>query len=136
MSKPQDATEQIKFLVSCIHNASAGKPNFQAVAAQLGIVTKAAAQKRYERLLKAHGVGAPIKAPAKGAEDPEVPAKTGKRKAPARAAGAGKAGKKKAKKDDESVGSDEDAKIPKSEKAASLNGSDLTDPPASGDESA
>ncbi|EQL02144.1 hypothetical protein G6O67_001481 [Ophiocordyceps sinensis] len=134
MSKTQDSTEQIKFLVSCIHNATGGKPNFQAVADQLGIVTKAAAQKRYERLLKAHGVGAPTKSP-NGTEESEVPPATPKRKAAPRRAP--KSSKKKLKRDEESTGSDEDIKKrAKKEKAESPVASDLSDAPASADESA
>ncbi|KAL2205301.1 hypothetical protein CC79DRAFT_1359296 [Sarocladium strictum] len=57
MSK-QDPTDQVKFLVSCIGHTSNGRPDFQAVANELGIVSKAAAQKRYERMLKANGVTA------------------------------------------------------------------------------
>ncbi|UNI20051.1 hypothetical protein JDV02_006179 [Purpureocillium takamizusanense] len=48
------ADEQVKFLVCCIKHANNGKPNFEAVAQEMSIVSKAAAQKRYERLLKAH----------------------------------------------------------------------------------
>ncbi|PHH71711.1 hypothetical protein CDD80_5049 [Ophiocordyceps camponoti-rufipedis] len=55
MSK-QDPAEQVKFLVCCINHANAGKPDFDAVAKELGIVSKAAAGKRYERLVKAYGV--------------------------------------------------------------------------------
>ncbi|KOS20515.1 hypothetical protein ESCO_005418 [Escovopsis weberi] len=55
MSKT-DPSEQVRFLVSCIGHTSNGRPDFAAVAEELGIVTKAAAQKRYERMLKAHGV--------------------------------------------------------------------------------
>ncbi|KAF7542866.1 hypothetical protein G7Z17_g11213 [Cylindrodendrum hubeiense] len=51
MSK-QEPSDQVKFLVSCIGNTNNGR----AVADALGIVSKAAAQKRYERMLKAHGI--------------------------------------------------------------------------------
>ncbi|KAK3387017.1 hypothetical protein B0H63DRAFT_447913 [Podospora didyma] len=50
----QDTESQLKFLLSCVKNSTAGKVNFIAVADELGIVSKAAAAKRYERLLKAH----------------------------------------------------------------------------------
>ncbi|KEY70428.1 hypothetical protein S7711_06595 [Stachybotrys chartarum IBT 7711] len=55
MSKTEPV-EQVKFLVSCIGHTANGRPDFAAVAQELGIVTKAAAQKRYERMLKANGV--------------------------------------------------------------------------------
>ncbi|KAI5466918.1 hypothetical protein BGZ63DRAFT_398542 [Mariannaea sp. PMI_226] len=51
-----DAADQVKFLVCCIGNTSNGRPDFQAVASELEIVSKAAAQKRYERLLKSYGI--------------------------------------------------------------------------------
>ncbi|KAH7015284.1 hypothetical protein EDB80DRAFT_679220 [Ilyonectria destructans] len=57
MSK-QEPADQVKFLVSCIGHTNNGRPDFQAVADNLGIVSKAAAQKRYERMLKAHGIKA------------------------------------------------------------------------------
>ncbi|KAK1772504.1 hypothetical protein QBC33DRAFT_510361 [Phialemonium atrogriseum] len=53
---PLDTESQFKFLVSCIKHSTAGKVDFVAVANELQIVSKAAAAKRYERLLKAHGV--------------------------------------------------------------------------------
>ncbi|KAG6029051.1 hypothetical protein E4U41_000502 [Claviceps citrina] len=58
MPATQDGTDQVKFLVSCIGHSTNGRPDFAAVAEELGIVTKAAAQKRYERMLKANGVNA------------------------------------------------------------------------------
>ncbi|KAF4582076.1 hypothetical protein GQ602_006700 [Ophiocordyceps camponoti-floridani] len=57
MSK-QDTAEQVKFLVCCIKHTNAGRPDFDAVAKELNIVSKAAAGKRYERLIKAYGVTA------------------------------------------------------------------------------
>ncbi|KAK4178514.1 hypothetical protein QBC36DRAFT_367752 [Triangularia setosa] len=71
---PIDAEQHLKFLLSCIKHASAGKVNFDAVAQELGIVSKAAAAKRYERLLKAHDIN-PANIP-KGGEP--SPAKAGK----------------------------------------------------------
>ncbi|KAL6860290.1 hypothetical protein ACO1O0_004317 [Amphichorda felina] len=53
-----DASEQVKFLLSCIRNTNNGRPDFSAVATELSIVSKAAAQKRYERMLKAHNAAA------------------------------------------------------------------------------
>ncbi|OAQ88477.1 hypothetical protein VFPFJ_06942 [Purpureocillium lilacinum] len=55
------ADEQVRFLVCCIKHANNGKPNFDAVAQEMNIVSKAAAQKRYERLLKAHAARAASK---------------------------------------------------------------------------
>ncbi|KAH8878832.1 hypothetical protein GQ53DRAFT_613459, partial [Thozetella sp. PMI_491] len=51
-----DTESQFKFLISCIKHSTAGKVNFSAVANELQIVSKAAAAKRYERLMKSHGV--------------------------------------------------------------------------------
>ncbi|KAG5977864.1 hypothetical protein E4U55_006476 [Claviceps digitariae] len=58
MKGTQDPADQVKFLVSCIGHTNNGRPDFTAVAEELGIVSKAAAQKRYERMLKANGVTA------------------------------------------------------------------------------
>ncbi|KAJ3518987.1 hypothetical protein NM208_g14304 [Fusarium decemcellulare] len=105
MSK-QDPADQVKFLVSCIGHTTNGRPDFQAVADELAIVSKAAAQKRYERMLKAHGISRPG-ALAGGDSAPATPTK---RKA--KAEGAGSARKKtprgKAKKE-----SDDDEEEPK-----------------------
>ncbi|KJZ80379.1 hypothetical protein HIM_00229 [Hirsutella minnesotensis 3608] len=108
MSK-QDAADQVKFLVACIRNTSNGKPDFAAVAEQLGIVSKAAAQKRYERMLKANGVGSsPVKkavgeAAADGDNTPTPQSTPVKRKAPRRATPA------KAKKSKEFVDGEDDS---------------------------
>ncbi|OAA43783.1 hypothetical protein NOR_04358 [Metarhizium rileyi] len=72
MPATQDPTEQVRFLVTCIGNTSNGRPDFAAVAEELGIVSKAAAQKRYERMLKANGVSA-VRPPAKGGEEGAIP---------------------------------------------------------------
>ncbi|KAG6004119.1 hypothetical protein E4U21_001390 [Claviceps maximensis] len=58
MPGTQEPADQVKFLVSCIGHTNNGRPDFTAVAEELGIVSKAAAQKRYERMLKANGVTA------------------------------------------------------------------------------
>ncbi|KAJ4136024.1 hypothetical protein NW768_003632 [Fusarium equiseti] len=91
MSK-QEPLDQIKFLVSCIGHSSNGRPDFQAVADELDIVTKAAAQKRYERMLKAHGISRPgalaVNNGDASAETP--PATPTKRKAKGEAAGSAK----------------------------------------------
>ncbi|KAK8923199.1 hypothetical protein VCV18_007261 [Metarhizium anisopliae] len=75
MPGTQDPSEQVKFLVSCIGHTNNGRPDFAAVAEELGIVTKAAAanrQKRYERMLKANGVSG-TKSPTKNADDGAIP---------------------------------------------------------------
>ncbi|KAL2126250.1 hypothetical protein VTI74DRAFT_1335 [Chaetomium olivicolor] len=51
-----DTDQQFKFLLCCIKHSAAGKVNFENVAKEMEIVSKAAAAKRYERLLKAHGI--------------------------------------------------------------------------------
>ncbi|KAK4205622.1 hypothetical protein QBC40DRAFT_291652 [Triangularia verruculosa] len=70
-----DAEQHLKFLLSCIKHASAGKVNFDAVAQELGIVSKAAAAKRYERLLKAHDIN-PASIPKGGEASTTTPKKT------------------------------------------------------------
>ncbi|KAI0484185.1 hypothetical protein GGR56DRAFT_679607 [Xylariaceae sp. FL0804] len=51
-----DVESQYRFLISCIRHSNSGKVDFEAVAAECGIVSKGAASKRYERLMKAHGI--------------------------------------------------------------------------------
>ncbi|KAI1086159.1 hypothetical protein F5B19DRAFT_480242 [Rostrohypoxylon terebratum] len=53
---PLDVDSQFKFLIACIKHSSAGKVDFNEVAKELGIISKGAAAKRYERLMKAHGI--------------------------------------------------------------------------------
>ncbi|KAI4237623.1 MAG: hypothetical protein LQ352_007933 [Teloschistes flavicans] len=48
--------ELVKFLISCIRHGVNGKIDFDAVAKECDIVSKGAAAKRYERLLKAHNI--------------------------------------------------------------------------------
>ncbi|KAI9807605.1 MAG: hypothetical protein M1825_005545 [Sarcosagium campestre] len=48
--------EHFKFLLSCIRHSSAGKVDFGKVSTECDIVSKGAAAKRYERLMKAHGI--------------------------------------------------------------------------------
>ncbi|VBB83809.1 Putative protein of unknown function [Podospora comata] len=60
-----DAEQHLRFLLSCVKHASAGRVNFDAVSQELGIVSKAAAAKRYERLLKAHDL-TPANVPKNG----------------------------------------------------------------------
>ncbi|PWY86897.1 hypothetical protein BO70DRAFT_394911 [Aspergillus heteromorphus CBS 117.55] len=105
--------EQFQFLLSCIRYANNGKIDFATVAQECNIVSKAAAAKRYERLMKAHNInpsGGPLSSnKGNGTADGEggdgggpSGTKNRKRKSPAKAnAGAdsddGSPEKKKAK---------------------------------------
>ncbi|KAF4344030.1 hypothetical protein FBEOM_2005 [Fusarium beomiforme] len=110
MSK-QEPADQVKFLVSCIGHTSNGrtKPDFQAVADELSIVSKAAAQKRYERMLKAHGINRPgVLANGNGADSAPT---TPKRKA--KTEGIGSAKKKATPRKAKKEGSDDEDVKPK-----------------------
>ncbi|KAI9774801.1 MAG: hypothetical protein M1840_000017 [Geoglossum simile] len=48
--------DQFKFLISCIRYSNNGRVDFGEVASECGIVSKGAAAKRYERMMKAHGI--------------------------------------------------------------------------------
>ncbi|KAK2746199.1 hypothetical protein FQN57_003321 [Myotisia sp. PD_48] len=48
--------DQFAFLVSCIKHSNQGKVDFTLVASECGIVTKGAAAKRYERIIKGNGI--------------------------------------------------------------------------------
>ncbi|KIW92922.1 uncharacterized protein Z519_06771 [Cladophialophora bantiana CBS 173.52] len=48
--------DQLKFLLSCVRHASHGRVDFVEVAKECGVVSKGAAAKRYERLMKAIGI--------------------------------------------------------------------------------
>ncbi|KAK6341006.1 hypothetical protein TWF696_009318 [Orbilia brochopaga] len=63
--------DQFLFLISCIKNAKNGKPDFELVAKERGIVSRAAAAKRYSRLMKAHGVSVEA-SPNKGVKSPPL----------------------------------------------------------------
>ncbi|RBR13122.1 uncharacterized protein FIESC28_08308 [Fusarium coffeatum] len=114
MSK-QEPLDQIKFLVSCIGHSSNGRPDFQAVADELDIVSKAAAQKRYERMLKAHGISRPgalaVNNGDASAETP--PATPTKRKAKGEAAGSAKKRTPRAKAKAKKESSDDEEPKPK-----------------------
>ncbi|KAK7948823.1 uncharacterized protein PG986_009709 [Apiospora aurea] len=56
MSKSQDIESQFRFLISCIKHSNNGRVDFEAVRKECGVVTKGAAAKRFERLLKANGI--------------------------------------------------------------------------------
>ncbi|KAI0378363.1 hypothetical protein F5Y04DRAFT_283877 [Hypomontagnella monticulosa] len=52
----QDIDSQFKFLIVCIKHSTGGRIDFVEVAKECDIVSKGAAAKRYERLMKAHGI--------------------------------------------------------------------------------
>ncbi|KAI0974704.1 hypothetical protein F4678DRAFT_470087 [Xylaria arbuscula] len=51
-----DTDSQFRFLIACIRHSSAGKVDFEEVRKECDIISKGAAAKRYERLMKAHGI--------------------------------------------------------------------------------
>ncbi|MCJ1462301.1 hypothetical protein MMC07_000901 [Pseudocyphellaria aurata] len=53
---PASTDEQFKFLISCIRYSNNGKVDFTEVANECNIVSKGAAAKRYERMMKQHGL--------------------------------------------------------------------------------
>ncbi|CAJ2510967.1 Uu.00g065920.m01.CDS01 [Anthostomella pinea] len=53
---PIDNDSQFRFLISCIRHSASGKVDFEEVRKECDIVTRGAAAKRYERLMKAHGI--------------------------------------------------------------------------------
>ncbi|KAK0766926.1 hypothetical protein N5P37_000656 [Trichoderma harzianum] len=99
MSK-QDPAEQVRFLVSCIGHTTNGRPDFTLVAEELGIVSKAAAQKRYERMLKANGVNASKPAAKSSADDENTPSTPVKRKTTGVARGSAQKKSRAAKKEE------------------------------------
>ncbi|KAI9785461.1 MAG: hypothetical protein M1839_009202 [Geoglossum umbratile] len=62
---PSSNEDQFKFLISCIRYSNNGRVDFGEVASECGIVSKGAAAKRYERMMKAHGI-ATAATPGKG----------------------------------------------------------------------
>ncbi|KAF3911990.1 hypothetical protein AA313_de0207021 [Arthrobotrys entomopaga] len=48
--------DQFMFLISCIKHSKNGRPDFELVAKERGIVTKGAASKRFSRMMKHHGI--------------------------------------------------------------------------------
>ncbi|KAF7916626.1 uncharacterized protein EAE98_010635 [Botrytis deweyae] len=66
---PASNEEQFKFLISCIRYSNNGKVDFGQVAKECKIVTKGAAAKRYERMMRSHGI-APNAASIKPAPGP------------------------------------------------------------------
>ncbi|KAI1325926.1 hypothetical protein F5Y16DRAFT_400955 [Xylariaceae sp. FL0255] len=65
-----DQDSQVDFLVSCIQHGVNGKIDFEAVRQDCGIVSKGAAAKRYERILKTRGVNARVKTEGSAATPP------------------------------------------------------------------
>ncbi|PSR83137.1 hypothetical protein BD289DRAFT_506768 [Coniella lustricola] len=53
---PLTVEDQFKFLIACIKHSTAGKIDFGQVATECEIISKGAAAKRYERLMKSHGI--------------------------------------------------------------------------------
>ncbi|KLJ06315.1 hypothetical protein EMPG_10299 [Blastomyces silverae] len=53
---PATSDEQLNFLLKCVKYSSNGKVDFDQVARECNIVSKGAAAKRYERLMKANGI--------------------------------------------------------------------------------
>ncbi|KAF3765966.1 hypothetical protein M406DRAFT_329810 [Cryphonectria parasitica EP155] len=85
MAPPSNTEDQFKFLIACIKHSTAGKIDFTQVATECDIISKGAAAKRYERLMKAHGItgnglgGGRAGSPA--ASGPSTPVTPGGRKA-------------------------------------------------------
>ncbi|KXJ96995.1 hypothetical protein Micbo1qcDRAFT_170745 [Microdochium bolleyi] len=85
MAGPTDHEGTVKFLIACIRHSVNGKINWQGVADDCGLNTKGAANMRYSRLLKSHGVNpgggsgtdsAPA-SPRKTPSKPKTPRKKG-----------------------------------------------------------
>ncbi|EXJ93709.1 hypothetical protein A1O1_02102 [Capronia coronata CBS 617.96] len=65
--------DQLKFLLSCVRHSNNGKVDFVEVAKECGVVSKGAAAKRYERLMKANGIhpsGGQVDGPPQKASTP------------------------------------------------------------------
>ncbi|KAI1852665.1 hypothetical protein JX266_002206 [Neoarthrinium moseri] len=89
----KDVDGQFQFLIACIKHSTAGKVDFGEVAKQCDIVSKGAAAKRYERLMKAHGI---TSSPAGGSGgSPRTPVKKEKGVTPKSSATKGSAAKKR-----------------------------------------
>ncbi|KAF2404626.1 hypothetical protein EJ06DRAFT_526707 [Trichodelitschia bisporula] len=76
-TNPTPAYDVVGYLLSCLRHAESGRVNFDAVAKELNI-GKAAAAKRWECLLKAHGInpavcrgGGPIRPKSSGTPPPK-----------------------------------------------------------------
>ncbi|KAI0429015.1 hypothetical protein F5Y09DRAFT_343121 [Xylaria sp. FL1042] len=76
MPPTTDNDGHFRFLISCIRHSASGKVDFEEVRKECNIVSKGAAAKRYERLMKAHGIGPngvgnAVKAEAKDSDSPK-----------------------------------------------------------------
>ncbi|KKY37328.1 hypothetical protein UCDDA912_g02673 [Diaporthe ampelina] len=135
---PIDTESQFKFLIACIKHTNAGKVDFGKVAEELSIVTKAAAAKRYERLMKAHGIeksngGGTNSAGASGPSTPTTPKTpaTGRKNASSRTTPASKKRKVAARSDDvdeHDIKLDIKEEIKLEESTNAPNGSYIIDP--------
>ncbi|EPS41062.1 hypothetical protein H072_5045 [Dactylellina haptotyla CBS 200.50] len=75
--KNTSSDDQFMFLISCMKYANNGKPDFELVAQERGIVSKGAAAKRFSRMMKAHGISLATgnlsqTSPRKGVDSPPV----------------------------------------------------------------
>ena len=72
---PATNEEQFRFLISCIRWSNNGRVDFQEVANECHVVSKGAAAKRYERMMRAHGIhpnGGPA-VPIESSRSPGIP---------------------------------------------------------------
>ncbi|KJK63095.1 hypothetical protein P875_00034067 [Aspergillus parasiticus SU-1] len=94
---PVTDAEQIEFLLSCVRHANSGKVDFGEVAKECSIVSRGAAAKRYERLLKgrnnAPGAGSSADSPAPSPKKTPTKSSVAKRKTAASKKAAAKKGK-------------------------------------------
>ncbi|KAI1341920.1 hypothetical protein F5Y15DRAFT_351586 [Xylariaceae sp. FL0016] len=108
---PLDIDSQFRFLISCIRHSSSGKVDFDQVHKECDIVSKGAAAKRYERLMKQHGIptggGVAVKKETKAAKDIGKASKASK--------------KRKLEAVDEDAGDDDEIKDTKPPKSARKN---------------
>ncbi|KAF6834323.1 hypothetical protein CPLU01_04959 [Colletotrichum plurivorum] len=83
-----DAEGQVTFLVHCIKYSNNGRVDFDSVAKELNIASKAAAAKRFERLLKGYGMKpSDLQKPGGAATLPTTQSPAGTPKTPAKNAG-------------------------------------------------
>ncbi|KAI1132368.1 hypothetical protein F5Y10DRAFT_294127 [Nemania abortiva] len=80
-----DIEVQFRFLISCIRHSSAGKVDFEEVRKECGIISKGAAAKRYERIMKAYdistsGAAGGVKKEAKGSDETKKAVRTIKKR--------------------------------------------------------
>ncbi|KAM0805330.1 hypothetical protein BDR22DRAFT_969069 [Usnea florida] len=77
---PASNEEQFKFLISCIRYSNNGKVDFTEVAKECGIVSKGAAAKRYERMMKANGIHQSQSGPTTPSSARDTPGPSSRRK--------------------------------------------------------